>query len=134
PTHDDLLGTAGGTPQASPTGFSTPDLDAQTATTVEIGWRGSYGRWNADAVAYYSWVNNELLSLRDSSGSQLAAVNAGRTIHAGLELGLSGEIASGLTGRLAYTYQDFRFDDDPVRGDNRLAGAPSHVVHLTLQY
>lgn len=134
PTHDDLLGTTGGTPNASPTGFSTPNLKAQTATTVEIGWRGSYDTWNADAVAYYSWVDNELLSLRDSSGSQLAAFNAGRTIHAGLELGLSGEIAPGLTGRLAYTYQDFRFDNDPVRGDNRLAGAPSHVVHLALQY
>lgn len=134
PTHDDLLGTTGGTPNASPTGFSTPDLDAQTATTVEIGWRGSYDTWNVDAVAYYSWVDNELLSLRDSSGSLLAAFNADRTIHAGLELGVSGEIAQRLTGRLAYTYQDFRFDDDPVRGDNRLAGAPRHVVHLALQY
>ena len=134
PTHDDLLGTAGGTPMASPNGFSTPALDAQTAATVEIGWRGNYDAWSVDAVAYYSWVDNELLSLRDSSGSQLSAVNADRTIHAGLELGLSGEIAPGLTGRLAYTYQDFRFDNDPMRGDNRLAGAPSHVVNLALQY
>jgi len=134
PTHDDLLGTTGGTPNASPTGFSTPDLDAQTATTVEIGWRGGYDTWNVDAVAYYSWVDSELLSLRDSSGSLLAAFNADRTIHAGLELGVSGEIAQRLTGRLAYTYQDFRFDDDPMRGDNRLAGAPRHVVHLALQY
>lgn len=134
PTHDDLLGTMGGTPNSSATGFSTPNLDAQTATTVEIGWRGSYETWNVDAVAYYSWVDDELLSLRDSSGSLLAAVNADRTIHAGLELGVSGEIVQALTGRLAYTFQDFRFDDDPVRGDNRLAGAPRHVVHLALQY
>lgn len=134
PTHDDLLGTTGGTPNASPTGFSTPGLDAQTATTIEIGWRGDYDTWKVDAVAYYSWVDNELLSLRDSSGSLLAAFNADRTIHAGLELGVSGEILHGLTGRLAYTFQDFRFDGDPVRGDNRLAGAPSHVVHLALQY
>lgn len=134
PAHDDLLGTTGGTPNASPTGFSTPDLDAQTATTVEIGWRSDYDLWKVDAVAYYSWVDNELLSLRDSSGSLLSAFNADRTIHAGLELGVSGEILQGLTGRLAYTYQGFRFDNDPLRGDNRLAGAPSHVVHLALQY
>ncbi len=134
PTHDDLLGTTGGNPNVSPSGFSTPDLAAQTATTVEIGWRGDYDAWALDAVAYYSWVDGELLSLRDSSGSVLAAFNAGRTIHAGLELGVSGEIAPGLTGRLAYTYQDFHFDGDPLRGDNRLAGAPPHVVHLALRY
>lgn len=134
PTHDDLLGTTGGTPNASPTGFSTPGLDAQTATTVEIGWRGDHDAWTVDAVAYYSWVDNELLSLRDTSGSLLAAFNADRTIHAGLELGVTGEILAGLTGRLAYTFQDFRFDGDATRGDNRLAGAPRHVVHLALQY
>jgi iron complex outermembrane receptor protein len=134
PTHDDLLGTTGGTPNASPTGFSTPDLDAQTATTVEMGWRGERGLWTFDATAYYSWVDNELLSLRDSSGSLLAAFNADNTTHAGLELGVSGEIIDGLTARVGYVLQDFRFHDDPVRGNNRLAGAPRHVVNLALQY
>ena len=134
PTHDDLLGTTGGTPNASPTGFSTPDLKAQTASTVEIGWRGERGSWNIDATAYYSWVENELLSLRDSSGSLLSAFNADETVHAGLELAVSGEVLDGLTARLAYVLQDFRFRDDPVRGDNRLAGAPRQVVNLALQY
>jgi iron complex outermembrane receptor protein len=134
PTHDDLLGTTGGTPNASPTGFSTPDLDAQTATTAEMGWRGERGLWTFDATAYYSWVDNELLSLRDSSGSLLAAFNADNTTHAGLELGVSGEIIDGLTARVGYVLQDFRFHDDPVRGNNRLAGAPRHVVNLALQY
>lgn len=134
PTHDDLLGTTGGTPNASPTGFSTPNLKAQTATTVEIGWRGERGSWNIDATAYYSWVENELLSLRDSSGSLLSAFNADETVHAGLELGVSGEVLDGLTARLAYVLQDFRFWDDPVRGDNRLAGAPRQVVNLAVQY
>lgn len=134
PTHDDLLGTTGGTPNASPTGFSTPDLDAQTATTVELGWRGNHSGWNFDATGYYAWVENELLSLRDSSGSLLSAFNADKTIHSGIELGVSGEVADGLTARLAYTFQNFRFRDDPLRGNNRLAGAPRHVIQAALKY
>lgn len=134
PTHDDLLGTTGGTPNAAPSGFSTPDLDAQTATTLEAGWRGQQGAWSFDAVTYYSWVHDELLSLRDESGSLLAAFNADRTTHFGVEFGLSRPITDKWSARLAYTYQDFRFDDDPLRGDNRLAGAPRQVVHASLQY
>lgn len=134
PTQDDLFGTSGGTPNGSPTGFSTPDLDAQTATTIEAGWRGALGDWSFDAVTYYSWVDNELLSLRDASGSPLSAVNAGRTTHFGIELGITAQITDALSARLAYTYQDFRFDNDPVRGNNRLAGAPPHVIEAALDY
>lgn len=134
PTYDDLLGTTGGTPNASPTGFSTPDLEAQSATTLEGGWRGQLQDWSFDAVTYYSWVDNELLSLRDESGSQLSAVNADRTRHFGVELGVARPIAEQWNARVAYTYQDFRFHDDPVRGDNWLAGAPRHVIHASLQY
>ena len=38
-----------------------------------------------------------------------------------------------LTGRVAYTFQDFRFTDDPLRGNNRLAGAPRHLINGVLQ-
>jgi len=146
PTHDDLLATVNGTPNSSPgrpnpanpmlaaAVFSTPALKAQTATTVEAGWRGRFGKLNWDAVAYYSAVENELLSLRDETGASLGAMNADRTRHFGIELGLGAQLVDRLALRLAYTYQDFRFDDDPVRGNNRLAGAPRHLVNAALQY
>lgn len=141
PTHDDLLATVNGTPNSSAgrpspgdparpaAAFATPDLEAQTATTVELGWRGAAGPVDIDAVVYRAWVENELLSLRDVTGASLGAVNADRTTHTGLELGL-GAAWGDLSGRLAYTYQDFRFDGDPVRGNNRLAGATPHVIDL----
>ena len=146
PTHDDLLATINGTPNSSPgrpnpanpalaaEAFATPDLDAQTATTVEAGWRGGFDRVAVDAVVYYSWIDNELLSLRDVTGAPLGAVNADETRHFGIELGAAAEVVDGLIGRLGYTFQDFRFRDDPLRGDNRLAGAPPHVVTLDLDY
>ncbi|MFC0219904.1 TonB-dependent receptor family protein [Pseudochelatococcus lubricantis] len=146
PTHDDLLATVNGTPNSSPgrpnpanprlaaAAFATPDLDAQTATTVEAGWRGRYGDFSWDAVTYYSWVRDELLSLRDATGASLGAVNADRTTHFGVELGFGAKLWERWSGRIAYTYQDFRFDGDPVRGDNRLAGAPRHFVTAALQF
>jgi iron complex outermembrane receptor protein len=145
PTHDDLLATINGTPNSSPgrptpgnpflvaAAFSTPDLKAQTATTVEAGWRGRTDQISWDAGVYHSWIDNELLSLRDATGAPLGAINADRTTHFGIELGVGARITDQLSGRIAYTFQDFRFDDDPVRGNNRLAGAPRHLVNATLQ-
>lgn len=146
PTHDDLLATINGTPNSSPgrpnpgnpalpaEAFATPDLEAQTATTFEIGWRGAVDRFDVDAVLYYSLVEDELLNLRDESGVSLGAVNADKTRHLGLELGATAAIIDGLVGRVAYTFQDFRFRDDPVRGNNRLAGAPRHVINADLDW
>lgn len=146
PTHDDLLATVNGTPNSTPgrpnpanpllpaAAFATPDLKAQAATTLEGGWRGSSGRFTWTAVTYYSWVENELLSLRDASGVSLASVNAGRTTHFGVELGLAAQFTPQLSGRLAYTFQDFRFDDDPIYADNRLAGAPRNSINAALRY
>lgn len=146
PTHDDLLATINGTPNSSagrpnpgnpmlPAAvFATPDLAAQEATTLETGWRGQQGKFSWDASTYYSWVEDELLSLRDSSGASLGAVNANKTRHFGIELGLKAQLTSRLEGRVVYTFQDFRFRDDPVRGNNRLAGAPRHWFYASADY
>ena len=146
PTHDDLIATVGGTPFSSagrpmppaPTfpapAFLTPALEAQTATTVEAGWRGDFTSTAWDVVAYYARVDNELLSLRDVTGAPLGSVNADRTRHVGIEFGQRTRFTEKVGGRLVYVYQNFRFDGDPLRGDNRLAGAPPHVVNGTLRY
>lgn len=146
PTHDDLLATINGTPNSSAgrpapgnpglvsAAFLTPNLKAQTATTIEGGWRGQRNVFSWDAVVYYSWVNNELLSLRDATGASIGAINADKTTHFGIELGGGAKLTEQLTTRVAYTYQDFRFKDDPVRGNNRLAGAPRHLINAMLQF
>lgn len=146
PTHDDLIATVNGTPNSSAgrpnppqpgfvsPAYRTPDLKAQTATTLEAGWRGRVGPVAVDAGTYYSWVKNELLSLRDATGASLGAVNADETRHFGVDLGLTANLTDTLSARIAYTFQDFRFHDDPVRGDNRLAGAPRHVLNASARY
>ncbi len=146
PTHEDLLATYNGTPNSSPgrptptsptlaaAAFVTPDLKAQTATTVQGGWRGRSDDLNWDVVSYYSWVNDELLSLRDASGASIGAINADKTRHFGIELGVGADLTDDLAGRITYTYQDFRFSNDPTRKNNLLAGAPPHLLNGTLSY
>jgi len=143
PTHDDLIAPIQGSPNSSPGTnpgtapvalFSTPGLDAQTATTLEGGWKGSTSALAWSAVAYYAWVEDELLNLRDAAGNSLGAINADKTTHFGIELGAAFDITTNLSGRAAYTYQDFRFDGDATHGDNRLAGAPRHIVNAALRY
>lgn len=122
-------------PSSNAPAFSTADLEAQEADTLEIGWRGRLQNdWAWDVTAYHSRVRNEILSLRDATASPRGSVNADRTVHNGIEAGLSGYIAAQVSARFSWTFQDFRFDDDPVRGDNRLAGAPRHVLNASIAW
>lgn len=112
--------------------------DAQTAHTIEVGTRGihSFARW--DATVYYSRIKDELLTITDPITLISTTANADETIHYGIELGseidLFGNDWSAVTPqdrlvlRSAYTYGDFRFDDDPTYGDNRIAGLPPHLI------
>jgi len=109
-------------------------LKAPRATTAEAGARGNAAPFSWDVTAYYSWVRNELLSLRDLTGASLAAINADRTRHLGVELGLTAQITPQLSGRIVYDYQDFRFVKDPLRGNNQLAGAPPHSLYAQVDY
>src|SRR5690606_18418994 len=68
-------------------------------------------------------------------------VNAERTVHRGVEAGLDAALVKGLLAagdRLelaaAYTWNDFRFDGDPLYGDNRLPGVPVHHLRAELLY
>ena len=134
PTFDDLIEASGGTPNTSPTGFNTPDLKGQSATTLEAGLRGVNGRFAWDAVVYHSWLEDELIRTANAAGGNAATVNADKTTHFGVELGARVKITDQVSARVTYAYQDFRFTDDATYGNNRIAGAPRHFVVTALRY
>ncbi len=83
PTTVELVGLGG------PNGdVLTRDLDEQTATTLEIGTRGQEGIFKWEIAYYYSWLNNELLTVNDAQGNPLGTINGPDTHHQGVELGL----------------------------------------------
>lgn len=115
------------------------DLKSQRSKTIEIGARGSHGDLAWDVAVYHAWLRNEL-QFQTVDGTT-SVFNAGETIHRGLELGgawtaLRDSFSPGdqTLLRLAYTLNDFRFDEDPVYGDNDIPGAPRHILRAELRY
>ncbi len=132
PSFGELTAPAGG-------GTGLVALDAQTATTVELGTRGKAGRFNWDLAYYYSWVDNELLEYAVLPGLT-QTVNAGRTIHQGIEAALEVDLVRDflpgdrLLLRQVYLWNHFRFDGDGAFGNNALPGIPPHYYRAELVY
>ena len=116
------------------TGGLRPNLlDAQRATTYELGTRGALGAWGWDVSVYHARVSGELLQTQifaagNSASPSPQTVNAGRTVHQGIEAALSWRPLAQLEARAAYTLNDFRFKRDASFGDNRLPGVPRQLL------
>jgi iron complex outermembrane receptor protein len=120
-------------------------LDAMRGVVFEVGSRGQHqwGRhsWNWDASLYYARIRDEILSVDDpmAPGTSLSA-NVDKTTHAGLELLTGARWLLDDAGRhtleplLNFTFNHFRFDDDPVYGNNDLPAAPGFVARAELLY
>jgi iron complex outermembrane receptor protein len=122
-------------------------LQPQTAWTVETGARGETGRFDWELSLYHSWVRNELLELNDALGNHLGAVNAAKSMHQGIEAGLgyhlldSYDEAGALDSKKddlilnqSFTLNNFQFEDNPVYGNNEIAGIPIYLYQMDLTY
>jgi iron complex outermembrane receptor protein len=116
-------------------------LAPQTSWTAEIGTRGKLGEnvvW--DLSIYRAWVKNELqLLVVPGFGGSAIAVNIPNSIHQGIELGLNGtawrsERNDRITGRMALTVSDYRFENNPTYGNNQLPGAPPYYLRAEARY
>lgn len=115
----------------------------QRATTYEIGTRGRRPDLTWELTGYRAEITDELQCLYSSNGSCNVS-NADRTIHQGIEAGLGIAVMKGLFSvgeqpdklwlNMAYTLNDFRFDNDAVYGNNVLPGAPNHYLRAELLY
>lgn len=137
--------------------FAGPALaKAQKAWTYELGTRGRRDDIVWDVAVYRMEIDDELQCLFSRFGN-CTVVNADKTVHQGVELGFGVAILKGLfvsaseglvtkdgvreaAGgdrvwlNVAYTFNDFRFDDDANFGNNKLPGAPRHYVRAELLY
>ncbi len=140
PAFGDLIGIPIVPPP--PQRISFRRLDAQEATTFELGTRGATGRLSWEASLYRSWLDNEIIRYDDGTqtGNQVGR-NADRTLHDGFELGLGAQLwqsgagprpAHRLSLHTTYTWNRYRFDDDPTFGNRSLAGVPVHTLFSEL--
>jgi len=119
-------------------------LDAQSATTLEIGTRGQRDRLSWDFSYYYAWVDRELLTLGvpPLPGN---TINAGKTRHQGVEFGLTYDVLRNLATdneshfdrlvvRNNFFWNDFRFRNDPTFGDRLLPGYAPYYYRGEMMY
>lgn len=109
-------------------------VDEQTATTRELGFRRQTEDLSLDLVYYRASVQDELLALTDAQGNPLGTTNAAHTLHQGIEAGLDWRFAQAWSAAFNYLWNDFRFDHDPVYGNNTLAGIPAQQLRAQLRW
>lgn len=129
PTFSDVTqgGVAGFTP-----------IRAMEGVSYEIGLRGSYARYRFEAALYRIEMEHEFTAFTVTPDIPAAIFNADDTLRHGFELGAEALLHEGDLGvwrtRLAYTWGDFRFEGDPIYGDNRLPGLGRHRMVAELRY
>lgn len=110
--------------------FNNKPLHAQRAMTAELGLRGNrhvdgtHLGW--DITAYRAKIKNELLAVQVSPG-QFATSNADKTVHQGIEAGISVQ-ANRWKAQASYLYNDFKFDSDVTLANNNIAGVPGQAL------
>lgn len=129
--------TFGALAQAPLTGF-TP-VEVQDALTFEIGTRGRRGDLTWDVALYRAEIEGEMLTFITGPDIPAATFNADETLHQGLEAALDWRVPlnpdrGGLVVRQAWTYSDFRFENDPRWGDNQLPVVPEHQYRAEVKY
>lgn len=124
--------------QTNTSGSLFVPLDPQRAWTAEIGTRGRAGGLTWDVTYYRAAATGELLSFLPEANLPATIFNADDTRHEGIEASLDWRIFKGehaqLRLRQTYAWSNFRFEDDPVYGDNRLPVAPEHQYRVSLRY
>ena len=118
------------------------NLDAQTATTAEIGLKGRLGPANLDLTLYRSWLQGEFVSSADFVAQVVSSVgNADQTRRWGIEAAADAQLAQpgwqngdSVNVDARWTFTEARFAGDPVFGNRRLPILPPHVIGLGLAY
>lgn len=113
------------------------NVNAQQATSVEIGLRGGFldDRLYVDVALFSMQVDDEITSV-SNIGSRAFFENAD-TDRSGLEAYAVVELAEGLSLSVAYTYSDFKFDSfetNPGFDGNSLPGLPDHQLFAEVEY
>lgn len=111
------------------------NLKAQKGTSFEIGSRGNSEFIDWDVALYYSRLQDELLSVAaPTSTISTQTINANKTIHRGVELGLTARLPLHLQWRSSLLINDFKLDGDAVYGNNQLPGIQRSLLRAELMY
>ena len=124
-----------------PDGLVNTDIRPETGWNYEVGSRGSFIKniFNYELSLYYMDISN-LLVARRTGDDQFIGVNAGKTTHKGVEMGLNYFIVNRPGLQVShnnafsfndYTFKDFKDLDNDFSG-NDLTGVPDKTFNSQL--
>jgi iron complex outermembrane receptor protein len=114
-------------------------IKAQEGTSIEIGARGVLGPISYDVTVYDAQLKNEFIAFQVSPLVPAATFNTPKSVHRGIEAGVSATLSEDLAGgvvstRASWTLNDFAFKGDPVYRNNTLAGVPESTFTAELAW
>ncbi len=124
----------------TPEGNINPDIQPETGMNYEIGTKGQVfrNRLFYDIAIFTMHINN-LIVARRTGDDAFVGVNAGKTVHNGIEFTLNydflnpGTSEKNFYGFITYTLADYSFkefiDGDNDYSGNVLTGIPRHVLN-----
>lgn len=124
-----------------PDGSRNPNIQPERGLNLETGSRGSFlfGRLSYEVSLYSMWIT-DLLVARRTALDQFIGINAGSSIHQGLEARLTYRLPDwiGTYARISYAYSDYYFDtfldgENDYSG-NALTGQPPHQIGIEAQW
>lgn len=121
---------------------NTLDLKPVKVDSYEVGLRGKTdSHINYEVSVYYMEKKDDILTYKDNStGTEIrTTVNAGKTLHKGVEVGLDMPLASTLDIGISYAYTEHTYDDWKIAGTtdysgNTIASAPKDIANIRLAY
>ena len=105
-----------------------PDLDAETIDTYEVVYEQYVGEHLNGTIAAFYYETKDLINLKTDSDDLLFFDNLDEVKAKGLEFELEGHWASGLNGRLSYTFQE---TENETTG-KILSNSPKHLGKFNL--
>jgi iron complex outermembrane receptor protein len=112
-----------------------PTLKAQSGTTFEVGTRGNSEHVDWDVAVYHARLHNELLQVAPAiSTLATQTVNADKTVHTGLEFGMTARLPMHLEWRHSMLINNFKLKNDQTYGSNRLPGIQRSLLRAELMY
>jgi len=127
----------------TPSGQINPDIQPETGWNLELGIRQEIKKFSFDVALYNMWVQNLLVAQRVTE-DQFVGINAGKTLHPGIETSISflhnvdKSYKKQLKANIDYSFQPHRFTEFVNReidfSDKQLPGNPAHKISGSISY
>jgi iron complex outermembrane receptor protein len=115
------------------------DLKPVVVDNVEIGLRTHPGKARVDVSVYQMTKEDDIVSYTDPVTTQRTVVNAGETLHRGLELAVQAPVTTTLAAQLAWSHARHTYEQWVVSGTADYSGkdmesAPRNLANARLAW